>query len=99
MSVQQLPTRSTRKPGLRLPAPFLLALLGGLALGRLAIYLWPQLPALAALAMWVLGLAAAMILVALLHYRLRRQPLWELAILGQLLGVAGSALLVVASLG
>ena len=99
MSVQQLPTHSTRKSGLRLPAPLLPALLGGLALGRLSAYLWPQLPALAALAMWILGLAVALILVALIHYRLRRQPLWELAILGQLLGVAGTALLVVASLG
>lgn len=99
MSIQQLPTRSTPKPGVRLPAPHLLAVAGGLALGRLANYLWPRLPFLGAVAMWVLGLAAAMILVALINYRLRRQPLWGLAILGQLLGVVGTTLLVIASLG
>jgi len=98
MSIQQLPTHSTTKARTTLPGPLLLALAGGLALGRLALYLWPRLPMLAALAMWVLGIGTAMILVALVHYRLCRVPLWELAILGQLLGVVGTALLVVASL-
>ncbi|HEX6384672.1 MAG TPA: hypothetical protein VF177_08390 [Anaerolineae bacterium] len=99
MSVQQLPTHSTAKAGVRLPAPHLLALAGGLALGRLAVYLWPRLPLLAAVAMWMLALAVAMILTALLNYRLRRQSLWGLAILGQLLGAVGTTLIVIASLG
>lgn len=99
MSIQQLPTTTTRKQSIRLPRLLLPSLFGGLVLGRLALHLWPRLPPLAALAMWILGVAAAMIVAALVHYRLRREPLWELAILGQLLGVIGTALLAVASLG
>lgn len=99
MSIRQFPTHASSRPAVCLPTPFWLALFGGLALGRLATTFWPRLPTLAAVAMWILALAVAMILTALLNYRLLRQPLWGLAILGQLLGVVGTTLLVIASLG
>jgi len=79
----------------RLQFPIILAvtLLAGAVLGRLFTFIWPQLPALAAISMWPLGTAMAMIVVALTSFHLRQEPLWSFAIVGQLLAVTAVALI------
>ncbi|MBP6469171.1 MAG: hypothetical protein KBE23_05635 [Chloroflexi bacterium] len=70
----------------------------GLLLGGVFNWLWSGLPFLAALAMWPLGLAIGLIVVALASRWLRGEAQWGMALAGQAIGVLAIALVFVASI-
>ncbi len=74
------------------------ALLIGLLLGGLFNWLWSGLPVLAMVAMWPLGVAIGLIVVALASHWLRGEARWGLALAGQGIGVLAIALIFIASL-
>jgi len=73
------------------------ALLIGLLLGGLFNWFWSDLPFLAMAAMWPLGVAIGLIVVALASHRLRGEAQWGMALAGQGIGVLSIALIFVAS--
>ncbi|MCB8983727.1 MAG: hypothetical protein H6659_07890 [Ardenticatenaceae bacterium] len=74
------------------------AVLMGLLLGALFNWFWAGLPFLAMVAMWPLGVAIGLIVVALASRWLRGEARWELALAGQGIGVLAIALIFIASL-
>jgi hypothetical protein len=93
MFTQLAQSQAISKQHLQFPTTLTVTLLFGAALGRLFTFIWPQLPTLAAVGMWPMGTAVAMIMVALASFHLRQKPLWSFAIGGQCLGVAAAALI------
>jgi hypothetical protein len=79
-----------------LPRPSLVALFAGVVLAGLLLTM--SLPLLVAGGLWMLGMAATLIGYALLSYRRYETAVWDTAIIGQGLGLLGTALLFGASL-
>lgn len=82
----------------QVPATAVIAVLVGLGLGGLFTLLWSPAPGLQSLAVWPAGIGMGLIAVAVISARLRQEPQWGMAILGQLLGLIAIALLLIASL-
>lgn len=76
--------------------PMRVALVLGLGLGALLTMLWPQFSGLVAWAMWPLGMAIASLGIGILSFRWSDEPLWNLVLLGQVLGVTAVAMLFIA---
>lgn len=82
----------------RFPLSSFIAVLISLGLGGFSMWLWPGFPKLVMLALWSLSLAVGFMGVAFISFRRQGEALWGLAIIGQLFGVVGTALLFITSL-
>ncbi|UCC50894.1 MAG: hypothetical protein JSV68_17540 [Anaerolineaceae bacterium] len=92
---QQNNTLST-KSQVRSPRVTPVAFSSGLILAFLLIFF--QLPWLVSAGLWLLGMALVLILYAFVSYHRFAIPVWDTAIVGQVAGLLGTALLLVASL-
>lgn len=70
----------------------------GLLLGGLFTWVWPALNGLAAIGIYLLGIALPFVVGTLLLARWRAPLRWDLLFFGQVLAAVGAALLLVVSL-
>lgn len=82
----------------RIPLLYFVAVLIGLIIGYLFSTIWFAFSGLAALALWLLGMALGLVGTALITSLVARQTFWELLIAGKLLVFIGTSLLFFASL-
>ncbi|MBE2222505.1 MAG: hypothetical protein IAF02_13240 [Anaerolineae bacterium] len=73
------------------------AVIVGLVLGGVFTFLWNGLPLMAVAGMWLLALAIGFIGVAIISNRRRETSEWGIALVGQVLGAIGIALIFLAS--
>ncbi|MFQ5419991.1 MAG: hypothetical protein ACE5FD_14800 [Anaerolineae bacterium] len=78
--------------------PIHLSLIIGTALSGLFSLGWTRITGISAVAMWLLGFSMGFLLMSWFHLRRQRLTAWGLAVAGQLLGVMGISLLLIASL-